>query len=434
MAANNASAGPAPTENEAADVSGKFSAARARSLQLCEPLKTEDFVVQSMPDASPVRWHLAHTTWFFETFLLRPFVEGYESPEPQYEYLFNSYYNAVGEQYPRSRRGLLTRPTVAEIYEWRARVDEGVSELLEHPPAAHATEIARVCEIGIHHEQQHQELMVTDLKHAFSHNPLGPVYAGKPKKSQADAPPMIWQSFPEGIREIGTSGPGFHFDNEGPRHRVFQEAFEIAGRPITNGEFLAFIEDRGYERPELWLSDGWDAVQRNHWRAPLYWFEREGLWWHYTLAGFAPIDRAAPVAHVSYYEADAYARWAGARLPREDEWEVAASDQPVHGNFAESGVFAPLPCEERNTITQCFGDVWEWTASPYVAYPGYEPPAGALGEYNGKFMCDQWVLRGGSCASPASHMRASYRNFFPAGARWQFSGIRLARDADGGNR
>ena len=408
---------------------GAYEKIRAQSLRLCEPLEVEDYVLQSMPDASPVRWHLAHTTWFFETFLLKPFVSGYKSPDPQYEYLFNSYYNAVGEQYPRPRRGLLSRPTVAEIRHWRQSVDEQVAKLLGAPPREHAAEILRVAEIGLHHEQQHQELMLTDLKHAFAQNPLHPVYAPREESPAIDPARLSWQAFPEGIREIGHRGAGFHFDNEAPRHRVFQDAFELASRPVSNAEFIAFIGDGGYARPELWLSNGWAKIQETCWNAPLYWEQHEGQWWHYTLSGFRPVDPAEPVCHVSYYEADAYARWAGARLPREDEWEVAAAALPMEGNFADSARFAPSPCPPAEGLCQLFGDVWEWTASPYVAYPGYRAAEGALGEYNGKFMCDQWVLRGGSCATPGSHIRATYRNFFPADARWQFSGIRLARDA-----
>lgn len=432
MVSTNPGSKPTHQSDAAAEVpsnAGAFMEVRSQSLKLCEPLETEDYVVQSMPDASPVRWHLAHTTWFFETFLLKPFARDYKSPNPNYEYLFNSYYNAVGEQYPRPRRGLLTRPTVAEIRAWRARVDEQVSALLDSPPPGHAAEIRRIAEIGLHHEQQHQELMLTDLKHTFAQNPLHPVYSPRGECAPGDPAPLLWQAFPEGIREIGYRGAGFHFDNEAPRHRVFQEAFELASRPVSNGEFIAFVKDNGYARPELWLSNGWAKLQETRWNAPLYWERRDGKWWHYTLAGFRKVDPAEPVCHVSYYEADAYARWAGARLAREDEWEVAVAALPLEGNFADSERYAPSRCPAGEGLRQLYGDVWEWTASPYVAYPGYRPAEGALGEYNGKFMCDQWVLRGGSCATPGGHIRATYRNFFPADARWQFSGIRLARNA-----
>jgi ergothioneine biosynthesis protein EgtB len=397
---------------------------------LCAPLEVEDYVLQSMPDASPAKWHLAHTAWFFETFVLAPHRPGYRPFHPQFAMLFNSYYNAVGPRWPRSQRGLLSRPTVAEVYRYRAHVDEQMAALFEPASADLPRRVADVIVLGLNHEQQHQELLLTDLKHALAANPLRPAYreaappGGKP-------PALEWQTFPAGVVWVGHDGDGFAFDNESPRHREFLEGFRLASRPVTNGEFLAFLADGGYERPELWLSDGWAARQAHGWAAPLYWERERGGWTALTLAGPRSIDPDEPVCHVSYYEADAFARWAGARLPTEAEWETAAATAPVAGHFAEAGHYHPAvaaAAEDRGPIYQLYGDVWQWTASPYVAYPGYAPPPGALGEYNGKFMCNQIVLRGASCATPRGHARRTYRNFFPPEARWQFTGVRLARD------
>jgi ergothioneine biosynthesis protein EgtB len=407
----------------------RYAAVRRRTEWLCEPLAAEDQVPQSMPDCSPIKWHRAHSTWFFETFVLRPHFRGYRPLVDRYIYLFNSYYNAVGRQFARPQRGLVTRPTVADVSAYRAHVDTHMDELLRG-----ATEVVgdlrpEVLELGLNHEEQHQELMVTDLKHLWSFNPLRPVYRDRPPARRPAGPPADagWVGFDEGVYEIGHAGSGFAFDNEGPRHRVFLEAFELATRPVTAGEYLAFLEDGGYERPELWLSDGWAAVGTGEWRAPLYWERVEDGWWHYTLTGYRPVAPDEPVTHVSYFEADAYARWAGARLPTEAEWEVAAERVAVAGNFLDQGAFHPAPAGPEPGLTQVFGDVWEWTQSAYSAYPGYHPVAGALGEYNAKFMSGQMVLRGGSCATPVGHVRPTYRNFFPPPARWQFSGIRLAR-------
>ena len=409
-------------------LAAQYAQTRLFTEELCKPLNTEDYVIQSMPDVSPAKWHLAHTSWFFETFLLRPALPDYQPFNPMYEYLFNSYYNAVGPQYCRPKRGLLSRPAVAEVYEYRAYVDEHMLRLLNEGVDS---EREAVTELGVHHEQQHQELLVTDNKHNFAVNPLRPVY--KPQAWPAPkegGPPMNWISFEEGIRWIGHEGAAFAYDNEGPRHRVFLEAFALADRLVTCGEFLDFIEDGGYQRPELWLSDGWAAVRENQWEAPLYW-ERDGAAWRImTLHGLRPVDPAEPVSHISFYEADAYATWAGARLPSEAEWEAGAADTPIEGNFVDSGRLHPVPLAEAAPgLKQLFGDVWEWTQSAYAPYPGYSPAPGALGEYNGKFMCNQMVLRGGSCATSQSHMRPTYRNFFPPDARWQFSGLRLARTA-----
>jgi len=381
-----------------------------------------------MDDASPVKWHLAHTTWFFETFILERWQPQYRPFHADFRVLFNSYYQTVGRQHPRPQRGLLSRPTLEEVLAYRRHVDRHLQELLS-PGADHGAELCASVELGLHHEQQHQELIVTDIKHMLSCNPLHPVYRERSESSAGESVALVWSSHAGGVHEIGHEGHGFCFDNEEPRHRVIVEPFELASRLTTNGEFLEFVADGGYERPELWLSDAWSVLQARAWRAPLYW-ERQGAgWFAMTLAGLRRLRPDEPVCHVSYYEADAFARWAGARLPTEAEWEVAAAGVPVTGNFAESGWLHPTPAPQTEGPAQLFGDVWEWTQSPYVPYPGYRPPAGALGEYNGKFMCNQLVLRGGSCATPSSHIRATYRNFFPPEARWQFSGIRLARDA-----
>lgn len=397
---------------------------------LCRPLAVEDYVVQSMPDASPAKWHLAHTTWFFEEFVLQPFVPGYRLLEENHRYLFNSYYEAVGPRHARAERGVLSRPTVEQTFAYRAHVDAAMSRLLENH--AESDELWRAVTLGLHHEQQHQELLLTDIKHAFSRNPLKPAYArSAPARRLAlgESVPLAFADFEGGLTEAGHDGRGFSFDNELPRHRLYLQPFRIANRLITNEEFRAFVTCGGYGHSEHWLSDGWAAVQREHWERPLYW--GESLDHEFTLTGVRDLDPHGPVCHLSYYEADAFARWAGARLPTEFEWEIAASGQPVRGNFVEEETWHPLPAQrgEHGRLLQIFGDAWEWTRSSYAPYPRYAPPEGALGEYNGKFMVSQLVLRGGSCATPRSHIRATYRNFFPPGARWQVSGLRLAMDA-----
>jgi ergothioneine biosynthesis protein EgtB len=421
----------ARTEVDTASASSlayRYRTVRRATEYLCEPLENEDYGVQSMPDASPAKWHLAHTSWFFETFVLLQSRPGYRPFHPHYETLFNSYYNAVGRPFPRAQRGLLSRPTVADVYRYRHRIDDEIEALL----ADNTMQMAGLIELGVHHEQQHQELILTDLKHLFSCNPLRPAYRPLPALVGSAAPALEWIGGAGGLHEIGQRGGGFAFDNEGPRHHVFLEPFQLASCLVTNGEYLGFIEDGGYARPELWLSDGWDTIRAHSWGAPLYWEKEGAQWMLFTLGGMRPLDPAEPVCHVSYYEADAYARWAGARLPREAEWEVLAAPMPVVGNFVEADYLHPRPGRVDGTLgaaAQLFGDVWEWTQSPYTPYPGYRTPDGALGEYNAKFMSSQLVLRGGSCVSPQSHLRATYRNFFPPAARWQFMGIRLARDA-----
>ena len=399
----------------------RFHDVRRFTESLCKPLESEDYGVQSMPDASPVKWHLAHTTWFFETFILEPFSAGYAPLNPQYRVLFNSYYEGVGEKHPRPERGLLTRPTVDEVYAYRRHVDAAVIALLQARTDAFAEIVDRV-ELGLHHERQHQELLLTDLQHAFSKNPLHPVYRSTPATTASSAPPLRFHDRKGGLFNIGFAGTGFAFDNEKPQHRIYVEPYRLANRLVTQGEYLAFMRDGGYSRPELWLSDGYAFICRNEIRAPLYWNERDGGYDRYSLYGDIALDLDAPVCHVSYYEADAYARWAGARLPTEAEWELAYTSAPLTGQFVEEEMLVPHHDDSG------FGSAWVWTASPYIAYPGFRAANGALGEYNGKFMADQWVLRGGSCFTPRDSMRATYRNFFPATARWQVSGIRLARD------
>jgi ergothioneine biosynthesis protein EgtB len=404
----------------ALELAVRFREVRALTLHLCEPLEVEDYVVQSMPDASPARWHLAHTTWFFETFVL----SGQAPFHPDYRFLFNSYYNAVGDRWERAARGALSRPTVREVMDYRRAVDKRVLDLFSTPAAE---PLFSVVELGLHHEQQHQELLLTDLKHAFGLNPLRPAYRPAPPPQPVAPAPLTWTEYPAEVRFIGHGGTEFAFDNERPRHRVHVGAFRLSGRLATCAEYLAFMNDGGYARPELWLSDGWAACGRHGWQAPLYWEKREGQWWLMTLHGLRPVDPAEPVCHISHYEADAFARWSGARLPTEAEWEVAAEGRPVRGRFLDPGRLHPAPAGADDS--QLFGDAWEWTASAYSAYPGYRPPPGALGEYNGKFMCNQLVLRGGSCVTPPGHVRPTYRNFFGPEARWQFTGVRLAEDA-----
>lgn len=400
-----------------------YQAVRAQTEALCQPLAIEDYGVQPMLDASPPKWHLAHTTWFFETFLLKPFVAGYAPFHPAFEYLFNSYYDGVGAQFPRPDRGTLSRPTVAQVLAYRRHVDEAMAPLL-----AADGEVRSRIELGLHHEQQHQELMVTDVKANLGSNPLKPPYRAAEMVAASSPRPLGFVQFSGGVEEVGANlGTGFRFDNESPRHKVWVDDFALADRLVTNGEYAAFVKDGGYQAPALWLSEGWAWRRQHGVVAPMYWRQTDGGWLEYRLDGERELAGDAPVAHVSYFEADAYARWAGARLPTEAEWEAVAASQPVRGNFAD-GTLHPQPAGDV-PLAQLFGDCWEWTSSSYGPYPGFRPLAGTLGEYNGKFMSSQQVLRGGSCATPAGHVRATYRNFFHPKDRWQFTGIRLARSA-----
>ena len=433
------SAGQSPIER----LRDRFHQIREFTNALSAGLEPEDCVVQSMPDVSPTKWHLAHTTWFFETFILKKFVPGYHAEIPEYAYLFNSYYNAAGDMHRRDLRGLISRPTVNEAQRYRASVDSHIDDLLSSADENLLDEIAPILVLGIHHEQQHQELLITDIKHVLAQNPLYPVFrADRASRSVRGEEQTAMEcrryqfvDFEEIITAIGHNGDGFAYDNEGPRHQALVPSFSLATRPITNGEYIAFVEDNGYKRPEFWLSLGWMTVNEQRWNAPLYWIKRDGVWLNFTMSGLHPVDQSEPVTHVSYFEADAFANWAGARLPTEFEWERAALSYPIEGNFVEDELFHPAgsPVEtpkRHHHLLQMFGDVWEWTRSAYSPYPGYRAAPGALGEYNGKFMCNQYVLRGGSCATSRTHIRHTYRNFFQPEKRWQFTGIRLARDPE----
>ena len=410
---------PTPTEN--VSLAQRFTEIRNTSMRITEGLSAEDQMLQSMPDASPSKWHLAHTTWFFETFILQPSSKGYKPYDPRFRILFNSYYKQLGAHPIRGTRGLMSRPTLSQVQAYREHVDHALLAYLEHADG----EVLELIELGLNHEQQHQELLLTDIKHALWSNPLRPEFSAEMAVSSAPSA-MVWTEVEGGIHLIGHQGDGFAFDNECPQHEVLLQPFQIASRDVTNAEYLEFIEDGGYRRPELWLSAGWDTVNAQGWMAPLYWEQDDREWSLFAHREMKRVDPAEPVCHISYFEADAYARWRGARLPSEQEWEIAAARIPSNGTFLENSIFHPQPAKGQG-VQQMFGDVWQWTSSPYIAYPGFRPAAGLVGEYNGKFMCDQWVLRGGSCATPRSHIRATYRNFFPAHARWQFSGLRLAR-------
>ena len=411
-------------------LASRYRETREATVSLVSSLSPEDCSAQSMEDASPAKWHLAHSTWFFETFVLEAADPEYIPFESSYRFLFNSYYNTVGEQYPRPQRGLLTRPGLATVRNYRDSVDEALAGRLASGRLPEA--LLDIVELGLNHEEQHQELLLTDILHLLSLNPLRPAYREDLEEpAHESVTPFSWHRGAEGIQSIGHRGAGFGFDNEGPRHKLLVSSHELASRLVCNAEYLEFMEDGGYTTPELWLSEGWSLCQQEGWKAPLYWEQVDGSWQSFGLGGLGPLVPDEPVSHVSFFEADAYARWAGARLPRESEWELAAGEPAAADNLLDSrrlrpmgarGASGPLPI-------QTFGDVWEWTASPYQAYPGYRPDPGALGEYNGKFMSNQYVLRGGSCVTPRRHIRASYRNFFPAHARWQWSGLRLARDA-----
>jgi len=406
----------------------EYNRVRKTSELICEPLATDDYGVQTMPDVSPPKWHLAHVSWFFETFLLKPYLEDYQEYHRDYVRLFNSYYEQVGQYHPRPQRGLLSRPTLDDILKYRTHIDLAMHRLLENLQLVDNPQVMERIIIGLNHEQQHQELLFTDIKHILGMNPLRPAYRDISHPEGIEVP-LEWIRFTGGLKKIGAAEQGFAFDNERPQHDVWQPPFLIGSRPVTNGEYIQFIEDGGYFRPEFWLSEGWKAIKEGRFNAPLYWESRDGEWWHYTLSGMQPVNLHAPVCHVNYFEADAYASWAGKRLPTEVEWEIAAENQTVEGNLRNSGYLHPLPTTEAEAgLSKMYGDVWEWTQSAYGAYPKYRHSDGALGEYNGKFMCGQYVLRGGSCVTPADHIRPTYRNFFYPADQWQFSGFRLAED------
>ncbi|GAB4118117.1 MAG: ergothioneine biosynthesis protein EgtB [Sideroxydans sp.] len=405
----------------------RYRTVRARSEALCDPLEVEDYCIQAMESVSPPKWHLAHVTWFFETFILVPYAKQYRMLNEAYANLFNSYYETAGTFFPRPQRGMLSRPTVEEVYRYRHHVDTALLDLLANPPEQDAAEIRQRLQLGLEHEIQHQELLLMDTCYNFSINPLHPVYHPIELPPAAPAIAMDWQEFAADIVEIGHDGDAFAYDNERPRHKTYVQDFRLATRLVTNAEYLAFIADGGYDRVELWLSDAWRTLKEQGWQAPLYWFREGNDWRHFDLTGAHPLRLNEPVSHLSYYEADAYARWAGKRLPTEAEWEFAASTQAIAGNCLDSGLYVPQPAQ-RAGLTQIYGDLWEWTQSAYLPYPGFKPLPGTLGEYNGKFMCDQMVLRGGCCVTAQDHIRASYRNFFRAADRWMFSGLRLAED------
>ena len=411
-------------------VSARYKTIRQQTEDLCEPLEIEDYVIQTAPFASPAKWHLAHTAWFFETLVLKPFAASFKEYKSEYAQLFNSYYDTIGRYHPRAERGLLARPTVAEVYAYRKAIDEQMLALLNDEAHQHRQQILFRTELGLNHEQQHQELLLTDIKYNFAYNPLKPAYKPFSPSAATASPSMQWLNFSGGLVEIGNDNTGpFCYDNETPRHKIYLNDFSLASRPVNNAEFMAFMDDKGYERAELWLSDAWPIVQREKWQAPLYWQLDDGVWHYMTLFGMSAVDPDAPVAHVSFYEAAAYARWAGKRLPLEAEWELAASDQTIKGNFVDNKLLQPCTSHSDETsLQQLFGDVWELTQSPYMAYPGYRQEHGPLGEYNGKFMSSQMVLRGGSCFTPLDHIRSTYRNFFYPHERWQVSGFRLAED------
>lgn len=413
----------------------RLRASRQQSLDLAAPLSDEDQTVQAMEDASPTKWHLAHTTWFYEAFLLRAHLPDYQPFSDDFDYCFNSYYEAKGDRHPRPHRGLLTRPSASEVRDYRAHVDANLDRLFTQGLTRDASDaVGALIELGINHEQQHQELLLTDILSLFALNPLRPAYRrpqARPEEVKAEAP-LEWIGFDGGIKTVGHDGQGFAYDNEGPRHDVLLQPFRLASRCVTNGEWLAFMQAGGYRDPLLWLADGWTTVKTHNWNAPQYWEERDGVWHQMTLDGLVPVDPRAPVSHVSYFEANAFAHWAGKRLPTEFEWEVASEGYAVEGNDLSTGALRPRPATatgNEGRLTQMFGDVWEWTASAYQPYPGYRAAPGAVGEYNGKFMVSQQVLRGGSCATAGGHVRATYRNFFFPHQRWQFTGLRLAEDA-----
>ena len=416
--------------NRSSKLLRQFTQVRATTEQVTEGLTAEDMVLQSMADASPSKWHLAHTSWFFEEFVLAKFQPQFKPHNPDFRYLFNSYYETVGKRHQRPLRGMLSRPSLKQVIAYRTQVNEKMAQLLDSPVASQV-DMLDLVELGLHHEMQHQELLLTDILHALSQHPFFPqVKSSYQQPSNPDGATLHFHHFDQQMVQMGAEPKLFCFDCEAPRHSQLQHAFALSNRPTSNGDWLEFINDRGYQTPTLWLSDGWARCQQEGWNAPLYWHNKEGQWLQYGLDGLCPIDLNSPVCHISYFEADAFARWAGCRLPREHEWERAASQQQIAGNFLEQQQWRPkaLATASNDQPLQLYGDVWEWSQSPYTAYPGYTVAEGAVGEYNGKFMCGQFVLRGGSCVTPIQQMRPSYRNFFYPHQRWQFSGLRLAKD------
>ena len=413
-------------QNDEADCIEAYRRTRAHTEWICSPLETDDYQLQSIVETSPPKWHIAHVSWFFETFLLAPFLPDYRPFHPRFAFLFNSYYETVGNMHPRAKRGLLSRPTVETVYDYRTHVDKHMLTLLSSLHDGNRDEVLFRLQLGLNHEQQHQELLWMDIKHNFSLNPLAPAYRTDLKVQAGAGRPARWLDYEEGIRQIGAAGEGFHFDNETPRHRVLLNAWRLADRLVTNSEYLGFMQDGGYDDPRLWLADGWHLIRQQNWRHPLYWSGSGSDWQEFTLGGMRSLDPQQPVCHLSCYEADAYARWAGKRLPTEAELECALAAQPLKGNFADSDRLQPAPATDEG---QWYGDLWNWTSTPYGAYPGFKPLQGSMGEYNGKFMANQMVLKGGCCVTPAGHTRASYRNFYYPHDRWAFSGLRLADDA-----
>jgi ergothioneine biosynthesis protein EgtB len=413
-------------QDDEADWIAAYRETRVYTEGICSPLETDDYQLQSIVETSPPKWHIAHVSWFFETFLLTPFLPGYRPFDPRFGYLFNSYYETVGHMHPRSKRGMLSRPTVETVYIYRAYVDEHMLALLSSLDSSNRDNVLFRLRLGLNHEQQHQELLLMDIKHNFSVNSLAPIYRTDLKVHLGESRPVHWVEYKDGIRQIGAAAEGFHFDNEAPRHSVLLNAWRLADRLVTNSEYLEFVQDGGYNDPRLWLADGWHLIQQRDWRHPLYWSGSGDEWREFTLGGIRPLDPHQPVSHVSFYEADAFARWAGKRLPTAAELECALATRPLQGNFADSDYLHPGPATDQG---QWYGDLWNWTSTPYSAYPGFKPLEGAIGEYNGKFMANQFVLKGGCCATTAGHTRASYRNFFYPHDRWVFSGLRLADDA-----
>ncbi len=410
-----------------------YNRVRQDSLSICEPLEVEDYNIQTMPDVSPPKWHLAHTSWFFETFLLKPHFPDYTIYHPRYEHIFNSYYEQVGTFHPRPQRGMLSRPTLDNIFKYRIHIDNFMNKLIASQVIKNKQSIVDKIILGLNHEQQHQELLYTDILHIFANNPLQPQYRNLKQRhpsKNSNVGDIAWLAFDESLSQYGFSGQGFHYDNETPHHKSYTGKFKLASRLVTNAEYLNFINDAGYSNSKYWLSDAWKMINTQKWRHPFYWQLENGTWFEMTLGGKRELDINAPVSHVSYFEADAYANWCNARLPTEYEWELAANSVEISGNLRESDFCHSVAIKNNSNVSlqQMYGDLWEWTKSPYVAYPGYRAVDGAIGEYNGKFMSNQIVLKGGSCVTPKEHIRSSYRNFFYPGDRWQFSGIRLAQD------